>query len=102
MSDYGDNVFAELDEIGDGIRGRRLVREEGHRLAGAVWELAPGSAGVPFHFHYGTEEYLIVLRGTATLRTPDGERELQEGSVVHFATGPGGAHTVLNRSDAPV
>ncbi len=102
MSDYGDNVFAELPDLGDGLGGQRLVRAEGQPLGGAVWELQPGHPGVDFHFHYGTEEYLIVLRGTATLRTPDGERELIEGSVVHFAPGPGGAHTVMNHSGAPM
>jgi uncharacterized cupin superfamily protein len=102
MSEYGDNVWADLPEIEPGLSGERLVREEGRPLAGAVWELAPGADGVPYHFHHGTEEYLVVLRGTATLRTPAGERELPEGSVVHFRPGPEGAHTVLNRSDAPV
>jgi uncharacterized cupin superfamily protein len=100
--EYGDNVFAELADLGSGVRGQRLVREQGRPLAAAVWELAPGSNGMPYHFHHGTEEYLIVLSGTATLRTPAGERELSAGSVVHFSPGPEGAHTVMNRSDEPV
>jgi uncharacterized cupin superfamily protein len=100
---YGDNVWdPQLPEVWDGIHGRRLVREEGQPLSGAVWELLPGSDGVDYHFHHGTEEFLIVLRGTATLRTPEGERELAEGSVAHFSPGPEGAHTVMNRGDAPV
>jgi uncharacterized cupin superfamily protein len=99
---YGDNVFAELPELGDGVRGQRLVRADGRPLAAAVWELAPGCDGMPYHFHHGTEEYLIVLSGTATLRTPDGERELAPGSVAHFSPGPEGAHTVMNLSDEPV
>ena len=102
MAEHADNVWGDLTEIEPGISGERLVREDGYPLAGAVWELAPGSEGVPYHFHHGTEEYLVVLRGTATVRTPAGERELPEGSVVHFRPGPEGAHTVLNRSDAPV
>jgi uncharacterized cupin superfamily protein len=101
--DYGTNVWeSDLPEVWEGIRGRRLIREEGRPLAGAVWELPPGSRGVDYHFHHGTEEFLIVLRGTATLRTPEGERELHEGSVVHFSPGPDGAHAVMNLSDAPM
>ncbi len=100
--EYGDNVYAELPELGDGVRGRRLVREQGRPLAAAVWELPPGSDGVPYHLHHGTEEYLIVLSGTATLRTPAGERELPPGAVAHFAPGREGAHTVLNRGTEPV
>jgi uncharacterized cupin superfamily protein len=100
--EYGDNVFAELPDLGDGIRGQRLVREPGRPLAAAVWELPPGSEGMPYHFHHGTEEYLIVLSGTGTLRTPEGERELAPGAVAHFSPDPSGAHTVMNRSDEPL
>ena len=100
--EYGDNVWDELPEVWEGVHGRRLAREEGRPLAGAVWELPPGSRGVDYHFHHGTEEYLVVLRGAPTLRTPDGERELREGAVVHFSPGREGAHTVLNPSDEPV
>jgi uncharacterized cupin superfamily protein len=100
---YGDNVWEpQLPEIWSGIHGRRLVREEGRPLTGAVWELTPGSPGVDYHFHHGTEEFLIVLQGTATLRTPGGERELPKGSVAHFSPGPDGAHTVMNHSDEAV
>ena len=102
MSEYGDNIWDELPPLGDGVRGRRLLREEGRPLAAAVWELEPGSRGVPYHFHHGTEEYLVVLRGTATLRAPAGERELPAGSVAHFSPGPGGAHTVMNLGDEPL
>ena len=101
--EYGENVWEpELPEVWEGIRGRRLIREEGRPLSGAVWELPPGSRGVDYHFHHGTEEFLIVLSGTATLRTPDGERELAPGSVAHFSPGPEGAHTVMNLSDEPM
>lgn len=100
--EYGDNVFAELPELGDGVRGNRLVREQGRPLAAAVWELPPGSDGMPYHFHHGTEEYLIVLSGRATLRTPEGERELVPGAVAHFSPGPDGAHTVMNHGDEPL
>jgi uncharacterized cupin superfamily protein len=99
---WGENVFAELSEIDDGVSGERLVRASGRGLAAAVWELAPGADAIPYHFHHGTEEYLIVLAGTATLRTPEGERELAAGSVAYFPTGPEGAHTVLNRGTEPV
>jgi uncharacterized cupin superfamily protein len=101
--EYGGNVWEpELPEAWEGIRGRRLIREEGRPLSGAVWELLPGSRGVDYHYHHGTEEFLIVLSGTATLRTPDGEHELPPGSVAHFSPGPEGAHTVMNLSDEPM
>ena len=95
------NVWTELDDLGDGVRGKRLERIRGETLAAAVWELDPG-ADVDYHFHHGTKELVVVLRGRLTLRTHDGERELEEGDVVAFPRGRDGAHGTLNRSDEPV
>jgi uncharacterized cupin superfamily protein len=99
------NVFrGEWDDgddwSGGGGKSKRLV-ESGPLLGATVYELAPGNFNV-YHFHHGSEELLIVLRGRPTLRTPDGERELAEGEVIHFPTGPDGAHGVRNDTDAPV
>src|SRR5581483_7286458 len=38
----------------------------------------------PYHAHHANEEWVIVLRGEPTLRTPDGQRSLREGDVVCF------------------
>jgi uncharacterized cupin superfamily protein len=93
----------ELESITEGVRGARLLeRPSGTRLVSAVWELDPGASSGPYHAHHGTEELLLVLDGSPTLRRPDGERELARGEVVHFPVGGDGAHQVLNRSDAPV
>lgn len=63
-----------------------------------LYELLPGQTQCPFHFHHGNDEALIVLSGRPTVRTPEGERELQPGDVVQFPRGPGGAHQMVNRS----
>ena len=100
MPEYGSNIWDDLDDLGDGVRGTRLLqRAKETRLRAAVWELDPGATSGPYHVHHGTEELLLVLRGRPTLRTPDGERELEEGDAVHFPAGPTGAHQLTNRSD---
>ena len=99
--EYGTNVWMELEQTEDGIRGQRMYRPPGATLAVALWELDPGAQN-EYHFHHGNEETIIVLRGRVVLRTPEGERELEEGAVVHFPRGPEGAHATINRSDAPV
>ena len=35
-------------------------------------------------------------------RSPDGERQLEEGEVVHFARGPEGAHKLSNPTEEAV
>ena len=58
----------------------------------------PG-ASVVYHLHHGTEEYLLVLRGRLTLRTPNGDRVLTDGDVAHFPKGHDGAHGTRNDGD---
>ena len=88
------------DWSGGGGLAKRLV-PSGPLLGASLYELGPGNF-VIFHFHHGSEELLIVLRGTPTLRTNDGERQLEEGEVVHFPPGPAGAHEVRNDTDETV
>lgn len=89
----------------EGFRSRRarIGYELGTELIGAsLWELPPGEAAYPYHFHYSDEELVIVLCGRPSLRTPAGTRELEEGEVLAFPLGEDGAHQILNRGDDPV
>jgi uncharacterized cupin superfamily protein len=87
------------DWSGGGSRAKRLPR--GRDLGATVYQLGPGN-WVPFHFHHASEELMVVLRGRPTLRAQSGERQLDEGEVLHFPTGPDGAHGVANETDEPV
>jgi uncharacterized cupin superfamily protein len=68
----------------------------------SVFELAPESASWPYHFEATEEEWLIVIEGELTLRTPEGETVLRSGDVACFPAGAAGAHAVRNHTDAPV
>jgi uncharacterized cupin superfamily protein len=67
----------------------------------SVYELPPGNASWPYHFETTEEEWLIVIDGELTLRTPEGEAVLRAGDVACFPAGAAGGHTVRNHSDAP-
>ncbi|HLY93982.1 MAG TPA: cupin domain-containing protein [Gaiellaceae bacterium] len=97
-----DDAWGEQAEdwSGGGGLAKRLV-ERGPLLGASLYELERGNFMI-YHAHHGSEELLIVLRGKPTLRTPDGERQLDEGDVVHFPTGPDGAHGIKNDTDEPV
>jgi uncharacterized cupin superfamily protein len=102
------NLFAdEWDDVeehdGFRIREASIRRRIGAELiGGTVYEVDPGKKLWPYHHHHANEEWLVVLRGRPTLRTPEGERELSEGDVACFRRGPEGAHQVRNDGDAPV
>jgi uncharacterized cupin superfamily protein len=78
----------------------RIGRQAGAQHLGAsVYELPPGEALCPYHWHAGNEEMVIVLSGRPSIRTPEGWQELKPGELVPFPRGPEGAHQVANRSD---
>ena len=99
------DVFNLLDGQLDGVEerpgyahrrtavGRRLGAE---RLGATIYEAPPGEKLWPYHWEIGCEEFLIVVSGRPTLRTPAGERELAPGDVVHFPEGEAGAHQLRN------
>jgi uncharacterized cupin superfamily protein len=66
----------------------------GTRIGGTLYELADGERICPYHYHHAQEEWLYVVSGRPTLRSPGGKRELRAGDTVCFVTGPEGAHDV--------
>ena len=74
----------------------------GEQLGLSVYELPPGQSICPYHYENAEEEWLIVLVGRPTLRTPDGERELEPWDCAFFPTGEAGAHKVTNQTDETV
>src|SRR3954471_10514015 len=103
-----ENVFepGDWDDYGESPPGwctkpRRLVRTPGSALTASVYVIEPGEKHLPYHFHHGAEELLLVLEGVPTLRTPAGERQLRAGDVAHFPRGAEGAHQVWNDGEAP-
>ena len=99
---YGDE-WDRLEEHADfKIRGVSVGGRIGAELlGGSLYDVEPGKTLWPYHLHHANEEWLIVLRGRPTLRTPDGEQELGEGDVACFVRGTSGAHQVINRTDMP-
>jgi uncharacterized cupin superfamily protein len=96
-------------EFGDGedrpgftCRRARIGWQAGsERLGASLYELPPGQASFPYHWHAANEELLIVLSGQPSLRSPTGWRELAEGEVVAFRAGENGAHQIVNRGQEP-
>jgi uncharacterized cupin superfamily protein len=66
------------------------------RMGASIYELPPGQSICPYHYEYGEEEWLLVLTGTPTVRTPEGLSELRAGDLVCFGEGPSSAHKITN------
>ena len=103
MTNLRDHELMPYEGGPEGHRfaARSLAREIGTERTGfGLYELEPGQSTWPYHFELGSEEWLLVVEGEVTLRTPDGERTLRAGDVVCFPEGPEGAHAVRNDSNA--
>jgi uncharacterized cupin superfamily protein len=94
------NIWDEVPDWG-GAGARRLIRA-GRGLGTSIWELRPGAPEYVYHFHHGSDELLIVLRGEPKLRLADGERTLREGDVVPLPRGPEGGRAISNPGDSVV
>jgi len=100
---YGEEWDETRDRDGWRIKGAWIGERLGGELIGAsMCEVEPGNKLWPYHAHHANEEWVIVLAGEPTLRTPEGKRALREGDVVCFPRGKDGAHQIVNQTDAPV
>jgi uncharacterized cupin superfamily protein len=104
MTNINDPIFDEPREhSGFRCQRARLSRQAGsERLGLSLWELPPGEAAYPYHYHLAEEELVVVLQGQPSLRTREGWRELKEGEVVPFLRGERGAHQLVNRTESAV
>jgi uncharacterized cupin superfamily protein len=99
-----DPDFAYDPNDPEGFRNgmARLGPDLGAQQTGAtVYDLPPGQAVCPYHYEYGEEEWVLVLAGRPSVRTPEGVQELEPLDVLFFQRGPDGAHQIRNDSDDP-
>jgi uncharacterized cupin superfamily protein len=89
--DFADVGYARVGELVGGAA-----------LGMTVYELPPGKSNCPYHYEVGNEEWLVVLSGALSVRTPAGETVLGPWDTVCFPDGEAGAHRLTNRSEAPV
>jgi len=91
---HGERYESRHYQVGSRIGAQKL----GYNLT----ELPAGKTGFPYHFHHVNEELFLVLEGTGTLRTPDGNHPLRPGDLVCCPPGPDGAHQIVNSGAVPL
>jgi uncharacterized cupin superfamily protein len=100
-----DPDFVHAADDPDGFKsGRVKLGPEvgGEQLGASLYQLTPGQAICPYHYEYGEEEWLLVIRGHPTVRTPEGSEVLEPWDVVCFPRGPEGAHLIRNDTEDEV
>lgn len=75
----------------------------GLRLLGVnIVTLAPGERSSQRHWHSGSDEFVFILQGTATVIDDNGPAELSNGDMALWPAGAENAHHILNRGDVPL
>ena len=64
--------------------------------------LEPGAVSSLRHWHTGEDEFVLVLEGTPTLVTDDGEQVLGPGLAAGFSAHTENGHRLENHTDQPV
>jgi uncharacterized cupin superfamily protein len=75
------------------VKSKHLVFE--------ITSLDPDTFSCPYHFHYNAEEMFIILSGSATLRTHNEFKIVNEGDIIFFEMGLTGAHQLYNHTNTP-
>ena len=75
----------------------------GLRLMGVnIVTLVPGERSAQRHWHSGSDEFVMVLDGTATVVEGETRTEIGPGDMALWRAGDETAHQVLNLTDAPL
>jgi uncharacterized cupin superfamily protein len=78
-------------------RMRNLGRATGARTTGCTcYDVAPGRAAFPQHWHCIVEETIFVLEGEGTLRIGGDTLPVRAGDYATFPVGPQAAHQLRN------
>jgi uncharacterized cupin superfamily protein len=80
---------------------RRAILPGGtaNQCALSVYEVPPGKAAYPYHYHSKNEEVFYIISGSGILKTPKGARAVSPGDFLFFPACENGAHKLTNNSE---
>jgi uncharacterized cupin superfamily protein len=66
-----------------------------------IRQLDPDMYSFPYHFHRNSEEMMMIISGSMTVRMPDSITVLKQGDLIFFEIGETGAHQFYNHDTIP-
>jgi uncharacterized cupin superfamily protein len=80
---------------------RKIIgRGDAKQCVISVYEIPPGKAAYPYHYHSSNEEIFFIIKGAGRLISPQGERAVGEGDFLFSPAGESGAHKLINSSES--
>ena len=68
------------------------------KLIASQYEIPPGKASWPYHYHMANEEMFYILEGEGEMRTKEGTLPVRAGDFFRFPIGENGVHQLINTS----
>jgi uncharacterized cupin superfamily protein len=72
------------------------------RLGASFYEIEPGAAAFPRHYHCANEEAIFVLEGEGILAVGDQEAQIRAGDLIALPRGREHAHRLSNSAQRPL
>lgn len=66
-----------------------------------IRQLDPGKYSFPYHWHRNSEELMMIISGSFTLRSKDGLQVVNQGELVFCEEGEEGVHQFYNHTSEP-
>jgi uncharacterized cupin superfamily protein len=86
-----------------GFKAKIIWDKVGARgIGSSLYEIPPGRACFPYHFHCANEEAMYVLEGEGTIRIGPDRVKVGPGDWITFPIGPAAAHQVINTGTVPL
>ena len=70
-----------------------------NKIVASLYEIPPGKASWPFHYHMANEEVFFIIEGEGDLRSADKTIKVKAGDFIRFPVGEKGAHQLINTSE---
>ena len=87
---HGDKLHHLRKDFTAGLKTSKLIASQ--------YEIPPGKASWPYHYHFANEEMFYILEGEGEMRTKDGVVPVKAGDFFRFPVGEEGAHQLINTS----
>lgn len=93
------NTWSKGDEI---AHNRKRLIDDKHlnKLYCDIYEIPPGKANWPLHYHTCNEEVFYIIAGQGEVLTGSEVLQVKPGDVLRFPAGEKGVHQLKNTSDS--
>ena len=93
------NSWSKADEI-EHSRKRVIAEEHINKLYCDIYEIKPGKANWPLHYHTCNEEIFYIIEGYGEVVADSGVLKVKRGDILRFPAGEKGVHQLRNTSDS--